>query len=97
MTRIAHALLLAIALPAAAQQAPAEPAKAPQPPAKEERRPLNLRLDNPSSFATVAPPEKEQQKGLPTLGGDARKIETPAVAGTRSEGGPYPKDTNPNN
>jgi hypothetical protein len=89
-------LLLAAALPAWAEghKPPAEPRLEPE---KETgRRPLNLRLDNPSSFATVAPPEKDQPKGLPTLGGDARRIGTPAVAGTRSEGGPYPPDTNPN-
>ena len=86
-------LLLAVALPAWAQQTqqtpPAEPKKEP------ERRPLNLRLDNPSSFATIAPAEKEQQKALPTLGGDARKLEPAPLVGTRSEGGPYPKDGAP--
>ena len=86
-----RALLLAIALPAAAQQTPpVEPKKEP------ERRPLNLQLDNPSSFATVAPAEKEP-KALPALGSDARVIAAPKTAGTRSEGGPYPKDTNPGN
>jgi len=96
MTRIACALLLAVALPALAQQAPAE---APQQPAakKEERRPLNLRLDNPSSFATTVPPEKESSKGLPALGGDARPIPAPKREGTgATPGGPFPKDTNPN-
>ena len=83
-------LLIAFTLPAAAQQAPpAEPKKEP------ERRPLNLQLDNPSSFATVRPAEKAPEKGLPALGGDARVITTPRQAGTKSEGGPYPKDTNP--
>ena len=85
-------LLLAVAVPAWAQQAP-EPKKAQE----RERRPLNLRLDNPSSFATIAPAEKEPQKGLPSLGGDARKVEPRGVATTKSDGGPYPKDTNPNN
>ena len=80
-------LFLAFALPAAAQQAPSEPAKAP------ERPPLNLRLDNPSSFATVRPAEKEQQKALPTLGGDARQL-SPAGARAPSSD-PIPKDTNP--
>jgi len=92
MKRALLALML-VALPAAAQNSPQ---KAPEP-APKERRPLNLRLDNPSSFATVAPPEKEEPKGLPTLGGDARKVEAPRTAGTKSEGGPFPKDTNPNN
>jgi len=62
-----------------------------------ERPRLNLRLDNPSSFATTAPAEKEQQRGLPSLGDDARRIQRPpAEPGTRPEGGPYPRDTNPN-
>ena len=85
-------LLLAFALPAAAQQAP-QPAAEPAKPA--ERRPLNLRLDNPSSFATEAPAEKVPAKSLPTLGEDARKIERNVPLGEKSEGGPYPKDTNP--
>jgi len=88
-------LFVAIVLPAAAQQA-----QAPKPPAEPKKEPehrsLDLRLDNPSSFATTAPLEKEPAKGLPTLGGDARKFEPPAKAGTRTEGGPYPKDTAPN-
>src|SRR6185436_16481003 len=63
-------LLLAVALPAWAQDAKTPPAEPRVEPSKEpERRPLNLRLDNPSSFATIAPAEKEQQKALPTLGG----------------------------
>ena len=93
MTR---ALLLAFALaaaPALAQQAPA-PAPA-DPPKAPERRPLDLRLDNPSSFATVAPAEKPSRKDLPTLGGDARKFESSGMAGSKSDGGPYPKDMNP--
>ena len=88
-------LLLCIALPAWAQQPqtpPAEPKKE-----TEQRRPLNLRLDNPSSFATTAPVEKEEEsKVLPKLGADARK--PPPVRGgiARPEGGPFPKDTAPN-
>jgi hypothetical protein len=87
-------LLLAVALPAWAQQAqtpPAEPKKEKEP----ERRPLNLRLDNPSSFATITPAEKEQQRALPTLGGDARKVESGGLIGERSENPVYPKDTAP--
>ena len=91
-------LLLAVAmtaaLPAAAQQ-PSQPAAEPAKPS--ERRPLNLRLDNPSSFATEAPAEKAPAKNLPTLGEDARKIERSVPLGEKSQGGPYPKDTNPNN
>ena len=85
-------LLLAIALPAAAQQTPpVEPKKEP------ERRPLNLQLDNPSSFATIRPADKDAEKGLPALGGDARKPAPVVREGiARPEGGPFPKDTNPN-
>ena len=85
-------LLIAIAttaaLPAAAQQTPpVEPKKEP------ERRPLNLQLDNPSSFATIRPAEKPPEKGLPALGGDARPV-TPGGAYAPARD-PIPKDTNP--
>jgi hypothetical protein len=79
-------LLFAFTLPAAAQQAPVEPPK--------ERPSLNLKLDRPSSFATVAPPEKSADKELPTLGGDARKPPPPSAISPKSDG-LYPKDTNP--
>jgi hypothetical protein len=89
-------LVLALALVAApaAAQAPAEipPAKPLEQP-KSERPVLNLRLDNPSSFATIAPAEKGQQKALPTLGGDARPI-NPGGSNAPSRD-PIPKDTNP--
>ena len=81
-------LFLAIALPAAAQQTQPPPAEQKKEP---ERRPLNLQLDNPSSFATVAPAEKEPAK-LPGLGDDARKLPS-TPTGTKSEGGPFPKST----
>ena len=58
-----------------------------------ERPPLNLKLDNPSSFATIAPAEKKPEPALPTLGGDARKI-APAPESREAEH-PSPKDTNP--
>ena len=87
-------LLLAVTLPAWAQQGQTPPAE-PKKEKEAERRPLNLRLDNPSSFATIAPAEKEAQKALPTLGGDARKMDPAPLVGTRSEGGPYPKDGAP--
>jgi hypothetical protein len=82
------ALLLAITASAAAQEPPAKP-PAPKPAA--ERPPLNLKLDNPSSFATIAPAEKKQP-ALPTLGGDARKI---APVPESREANTIPKDTNP--
>lgn len=92
MKRALFLALTLIAAPAVAQ-APAEksPANPPEQP-KAERPRLNLRLDNPSSFATVAPAEKEQQKPLPTLGGDARTLNQP---GMRVPSDPIPKDTNP--
>jgi hypothetical protein len=94
MMRAALCVALFAAGSAAAQNPP--DAKPQEPPPERPR--LNLRLDNPSSFATIAPADKGEQKPLPTLGGDARKIEaTSGTAGAKSEGGPYPKDTNPNN
>ena len=86
-------LFLAIALPAAAQQAQTPPAEPKKPEQKQpERRPLNLRLDNAGSFATTAP-EKEPAKDLPALGGNARTLPPAPAAGER--GSPFPKDTNP--
>ena len=85
-------LFLAIALPAAAQQTQAPPA---EPKKEPERRPLNLRLENPSSFATITPPEKPPARELPALGGDARKIDPSVPIGERSENPAYPKDTAP--
>ena len=87
-------VLLAAALPAWAQQAQTPPAEPRVEPRKEPaRRPLNLRLDNPASFATIAPEEKDE-KPLPALGGDARKLPSTPI-GVRSGDGAYPKDTNP--
>ena len=85
-------LLLLATVPVGAQQA--TPQKPTEPAQKEkERRPLDLRLDNPSSFATITPPEKPPAKGLPTLGGDAK----PVIPSLPSESRSFPKDTNPNN
>ena len=87
-------LLLGLALPAWAQPPQTPPAE----PKKEatQRPSLNLRLDNPGSFATTAPAEKEESKVLPTLGADARKPPPVKREGIeRPEGGPFPKDTNP--
>ena len=93
-----RSLLLASALfaaPALAQEASKDAAAPAKPPAAE-RPALNLRLDNASSWATNSPAGKEAARDLPTLGGDARKIEpTMAPVGGKSEGGPYPKDTAP--
>jgi hypothetical protein len=83
----ALALLLALtAFPASAQES-----KAPQ---KEEPRPLNLKLDNPGSFATVAPrADPEEKQALPGLGENARPMPTEVP---RSESRtPFPKDSNP--
>ncbi|HTM61745.1 MAG TPA: hypothetical protein VL199_15435, partial [Burkholderiales bacterium] len=83
------ALVLALALPVAAQVPAEQPKKLENPP---ERRPLNLRLDNASSFATTAP-EKEPARDLPTLGGDARRINPGGANATSRD--PIPKDSNP--
>ena len=82
------ALLLALAaLPALAEESK------PAPERKQERRPLNLKLDNPGSWATVAPSTapKDPKSGLPTLGDDARTMPTEV---RRTETGTvYPKDS----
>ena len=82
------ALFLAFAvLPALAQET--KPA-----PQKEERRPLNLKLDNPGRWATVAPSDDKQEKqALPGLGEDARPMPTEVPRSTTRS--PYPQDSNP--
>ncbi|HXU42114.1 MAG TPA: hypothetical protein VN675_07305 [Burkholderiales bacterium] len=87
--RICWILMLAAALPVAAQVPAEQPRKTENPP---ERRSLDLRLDNPSSFATIAPAEKEP-KVLPTLGGDARPTSSGGANAPSRD--PIPKDTNP--
>ena len=86
------ALFLAVAaLPAFAQESK-ETKPAPQ---KEERRPLNLKLDNPGSWATVAPSSapKDPNSALPSLGDDARTM--PTEIPRSSTKSPYPEDSNP--
>ena len=86
------ALLLACAaLPALAQ----EPKETKPAPRKEERRPLNLKLDNPGSWATVAPSSapKDPKSALPSLGDDARTM--PAEVPRSTTKSPYPEDSNP--
>jgi hypothetical protein len=78
----------------AAAQAPKPAAKDEQPvapPAAPARAPLNLKLDNPSQYATQLPREKGAE-GLPTLGSDARPLPAPDPDSPRN---PYPKDTTP--
>jgi hypothetical protein len=97
MKRVLLLALTLVAAPAAAQSAAEKPAAPAPEQANRERPVLNLRLDNPSSYATTSSPEKEPAKGLPTLGGDARPIAPRGTSGPRPEsGGPFPKDTNPN-
>jgi len=97
MKRVLLLAMTLVAAPAAAQS-PAEKPPVPAPEqAKPERPALNLRLDNPSSYATTSSPEKEPAKGLPALGGDARPIAPARREGSGpTPGGPFPKDTNPN-
>ena len=90
MRRALPLVLLLLAAPLGAQQA--QPPAPPEPEKKEERRPLNLRLDNPSSFATTSPASKDKPKDLPGLGDDARRLPE-APPGT--QGSPFPKDTSP--
>ena len=67
------------------------PEKTPEPAATERPR-LNLKLDKPSSFATMAPEEKAARKALPTLGSDARPL---PPSGVDSSNPTFPKDTAP--
>ena len=78
------ALLFATA-PAAAQNASD----------KEPRKPLNLQLDNPGAWATVAPSTapKDPKAALPSLGDDARTMPT-QVPRTPTKS-PFPEDSNP--
>ena len=86
------ALLLAFAALAAFAQESKEAKPAPP---KEERRPLNLKLDNPGSWATVAPSSapKDPKSDLPSLGEDARTM--PTEIPRSSTKSPYPEDSNP--
>ena len=69
-----------------------KPAAMEEKPATEQRRPLNLRLDNPSQYVTEVPVEKNATPGaLPSLGADARTL--PSGAPTTTSSRPYPKDT----
>ena len=87
--RLALTTLLVAAAPVAAQT--------PAPADNEPRKPLNLRLDDAMRSQPViqfgSPPatKKEAESGLPSLGSDARKMETgPARPDSRS---PIPKDS----
>lgn len=89
-------LLLAGALLCAAGTALAQdkkPAAGEEKPAPEQRRPLNLRLDNPSQYVTEEPVDKSGTPAgaLPSLGADARTL--PSGAATSTSSRPYPKDT----
>jgi len=82
----------------AASQAPASNPSGEQPsqPPASAGPQLKLRLDEavqPRPRITFGPATKEAQSGLPSLGGDARRIEPPS----QPRSSPYPKDTNPGN
>ena len=83
--------LLATAGPAAAQE------PAPKPAAKEERRPLNLKLDQPARlFVRETAPEAADGKAaenLPSLGGGAATLEKPSEPRARTRTSPYPQDS----
>jgi hypothetical protein len=86
------AVLLCCAGAAFAQTKEAE---TPQPPPRIERPNLNLRLDNPASFANVRPePKEESSATLPTLGADARAVPVEKPSRTHPLASPYPPDTN---
>jgi hypothetical protein len=84
--------LLATAGPAAAEE------QAPKPAPKEERRPLNLKLDQPARFyvrenAPETPDGKAAAENLPSLGGGAATLEKPAEPRARTRTSPYPQDS----
>jgi hypothetical protein len=88
-------LLLGFSLDAAAQPAK-PPAPAPEKPAvtqpAEARRPLILRLDEvdgPRMSFGRSSTETEKPRDLPSLGGDARKIDPAQLNGS-----PFPKQYN---
>jgi len=91
MRRAAICLVFVVGSAAAQNATDSKPQEKPA-----ERPRLNLKLDNPSSFARIAPPEekeKEQAKEvLPGLGDGARRLPS-APSGER--GSPFPKDSNP--
>ena len=88
----AVAVLLACASSAFAQTKEAEK---PQAPARSERPALNLRLDNPASFADMQPEAKAEPETLPTLGGNARPVPKEKPLQPQSPASPYPVDTAP--
>jgi hypothetical protein len=101
MRRRAPALLVACALgaaaPAVAQTTKQTPGAA-QPPERPaaERPALNLKLDNPSSWATAGPDAgKESANGLPKLGADARPINPPDESRSGPRTSPYPSEPSP--
>jgi hypothetical protein len=84
------AFFFALSAASAAAQDAEKKATTPAP----EHRPLNLKLDNPGRWATVAPDaEKEEKQALPGLGENARPMPTEVP---RSDSRTvYPKDTQP--
>ncbi len=88
-----HALAVLVCC-AASAFAQTKDAEAPQP-VRSERPALNLKLDNPASFANVLPePKAESAQPLPTLGGDARTVPVEKPMRTQTPASPYPPDTN---
>jgi hypothetical protein len=85
-----------VMVPAFAQTAREEPSTAQSPqPLAAERPALKLKLDNPASWATVAPEaSKEQPGGLPSLGDNARPIPT-TPSPTPARTSPYPSEPSP--
>ena len=91
-------LLAALALaaaPAAAQQQQPQPAPKPAAEAREPSAPLNLKLDLPARFFTRETPQEEPKSAdtLPSLGGNAARIERDPPARSSTGASPFPKDT----
>ena len=87
--RLAALILLAGATTVLAQTPESKPAVLPV-----ERPALNLKLDNPSSFANMQPDAKAEPPSLPSLGGDARQVPKEKLQ-PHTPASPYPTDTAP--
>jgi hypothetical protein len=87
--RLAALILLGGATTAFAQTPESKPAVAPL-----ERPALNLKLENPSSFANTQPDAKVEPESLPSLGGNARQVPKEKLQ-PQTPASPYPPDTAP--
>jgi|RhiMetdeSRZDD1v2_1073273.scaffolds.fasta_scaffold100623_6 hypothetical protein len=88
--RLAALILLGGATTAFAQTLESKPAVPPP----ERPAALNLKLENPSSFANMQPDAKAEPESLPSLGGNARQVPKEKLQ-PQTPASPYPPDTAP--